>query len=84
MPGLGLVDDGQRMDIVALFPQIIASVLEALFHGDTDAHELSPGLFHDVDKPVYGVALGHKVVDDEDLILGLEPLLGHQQGHFFL
>ena len=61
--------------------QIVAAVLKALFHGDADALELGAGLFYDVNETVYGAALGHKVIDDEHLVLGLEPILSHQQGH---
>ena len=82
--GIHRFEDCERLQVIALLAQLVAAVLEALLHRHTDAHQLGAGLLHDVHQAAHGVAVGHKVVDDEDLILGLEPLLGHQQGHFFL
>ena len=59
-------------------------MLEALLHCHANAHQLSPGGLDDVDEALHGIALGHEVVDDQHPVLGTQPLLGHDEGHFFL
>ena len=64
--------------------QAVAAVLEALFHRDTDADELGPGLPHDVAQAAHGLTARHEVIDDEDLVRGTEPLLGDEQRDLLL
>lgn len=59
-------------------------MLEALLHGHADAHQLCTGGLDDVDQALHGIALGHKVVDDQHPVVGTQPLLGHNEGDLFL
>ena len=81
---VGLVDDGQRVDGISLAAQAVAAILEALLHGDADTDQRGAGLVHDVDEAAHGVALGHEVIDDEHTVIGVDPVLRNQQGHFLL
>ena len=59
-------------------------MLEALFHRDTDADELGPGLPHDVAQTAHGLTARHEVIDDEDLSEALSHSLETSSVTFFL
>ena len=82
--GLGALDNCQRFQIHAGGAEAIAASLKAFFHGAADAYKSGTCGIHDVDQTSHGFTVGHKVIDDEDLVIGRKPLLGYQQSHFFL
>ena len=84
MTGLSGLDDGQGLQIHAGSPQAVTAALEALLHGAADANQSGAGGIHDVAQAAHSLAVGHEVIDDEDLIVGGDPLLGHQQRDLLL
>ena len=68
------------MEVHPRLPEAVAAALEALFHGAADAHELRPGLLHDVAQAPHGLAVGHEVVHHQHPVPGVEPLPADQKG----
>ena len=72
--------NSQGLEVVALFAQGAAALLEALLHGDADALDDDLGVVADVDQTVQCVALGQEVVKDQHMLALLEEALGHDDG----
>ena len=81
---ISAVDDGQRLNVNTCLTDAVTAVLETLFHSDTDTYQFCAGFFDDVAQAAHGFAIGHKVVHDQNLVIGTDPILGDQQGHLFL
>ena len=62
----------------------VAAALKALFHGAADTHQRGAGSGDDVAQAPHGLAVGHEIVDDEDAVALMEPLLGDQERDLFL
>ena len=54
----------------------VAALLEALLDGDADALDGGTGLLGQLQQTQQGAAVGQEVVDDENMVLGGEELLG--------
>ena len=57
----------QALDADTLGAQVVAAVLELFFHADSGAHHVGTGLTHNIDQTLQGVALGQKVVYDQNI-----------------
>ena len=77
--GLGGLDDGQGLQVHTRGPQPVAAALESLFYRAADAHQRGTGGVDDVAQAPHGFAVGHEVVDNQDLVVGGEPLLGQEK-----
>ena len=74
-----LFDDGECLVGDTTRAEAVTAALEALFHGDADAFELRARLVDDIDKALHGEAVGHEVVDDEHVVVRVQPLLRDEQ-----
>ena len=66
--GVHRLEDCERLQVIALLAQLVASVLEALLHRDADALDRGARLLHQLDKAVQSTAVGQEIVDDEHVV----------------
>ena len=70
------LDDGEALQLDALAADELAALLEALLDGDADALDSGTSLLGQLQQTQQGAAVGQEVVDDENVVLGGEELLG--------
>ena len=70
------IDDGEALQLDALAADQLAALLEALLDGDADALHGGTGLLGQLQQTHQSAAVGKEVVDDEDVVLRGEELLG--------
>ena len=78
------LDDGEALQLDALAADEVAALLEALFDGDADALDGGTSLLGQLQQTQQGAAVGQEVVDDENVVLGGEELLGDDDIIIFL
>lgn len=69
-------DNGQASQLVASSPQLCAAGLEALFNADTDTANGTAGLFADIKQSLHGLAVGKKIVQNQNFIIGGKKFFG--------
>ena len=70
------LDDSEALQLDTLAADEVAALLEALLDGDADALDSGTSLLGQLQQTQQGAAVGQEVVDDENMVLGGEELLG--------
>ena len=63
------------MQVDARGTQLVAAALEALFNGAADADQLCTGCLNDLTQTAQRFAAGKEIVDDQNAVAGVDPLL---------
>ena len=75
--GVHAVDNGHGFQMNTVFPQFFAAVLKTFFNGDGHTGQFRPGLFHNGHQTADGVAVGEKIIDDENNIVFIQIVFGN-------
>ena len=76
--GVKLVHNGEGFKANAFAADDVAAGLEALFNGNTDSLNGGACVFCKVDKTLKGFAVGKKIVDDENMVVGTEVFFAYE------
>ena len=66
--GIHLVDDSQRMQIIAGLAQLVAATLEAFFYSNANAFNSSAGLTYNIDKSFQCTTVSQEVINNQHMV----------------